>query len=253
MNLNEKKLVIFDLDGTLAPSKQPMKPNMAKLFSLLVQRIQVAVISGGGFVQFQTQFLTSLPPGMKGFTNLYLLPTSGTKMLIWQGSWVEKYSEALTKQEKDNITAIFNEALKLGGYVRPDKMYGQMIEDRISQVTFSALGQDAPLQLKLAWDPTREKRQRIVGIMKEKLPNFDIRIGGTTSIDVTHRGVNKAYGIHKLEHFMKLPIYNMLFVGDSLFYGGNDYPVKATGIDCVEVTGPEETEKVIAGWLGIHS
>ncbi len=127
-----------------------------------------------------------------------------------------------------------------------------MIEDRVSQMTFSGLGQDAPLQLKLSWDPKHEKRQRIVGLMKEKLPSFDIRIGGTTSIDVTRRGVNKAYGVHKLEHFMKIPIYNMLFVGDSLFYGGNDYPVKATGIDCVDVTGPEETEKVIASWLGIN-
>lgn len=249
MNLSEKRLVIFDLDGTLAPSKQPMTPNMAKLFTHLIERVHVAVISGGGFVQFQTQFLASLPIGSKGFTNLVLLPTSGTKMYIWQGSWVEKYSEPLTQKEKDLIIATFNSALASSGYVRPDRMYGQMIEDRVSQITFSGLGQDAPLSMKLNWDPTREKRQRIVTAMKDKLPNFDIRIGGTTSVDVTRRGVNKAYGIHKLEHMLKIPIYNMLFVGDALFYGGNDYPVKATGIDCIDVTGPEETEKVIASWM----
>lgn len=249
MNLSEKKLVIFDLDGTLAPPKQPMTPSMAKLFGALIGRIRVAVMSGGNFLQFQSQFLGLLPSGMKGFNNLILLPTSGTKMFTWQGSWIEKYSEPLTQKEKELIESTFRKALATGGYVRPEKMYGQMIEDRISQVTFSGLGQDAPLQLKLAWDPNHEKRQRIVDIMKGILPSFDIRIGGTTSIDVTRRGVNKAYGIHKLEHFLKIPIYNMLFVGDALFYGGNDYPVKATGIDCVEVSNPEETERVIASWM----
>ncbi len=37
----------------------------------------------------------------------------------------------------------------------------------------------------------------------------------------------------------------MLFVGDALFPGGNDYPAKATGVDSIEVRDPNETKRVI--------
>lgn len=247
--LDGKELVIFDLDGTLAPSKQYMKPSMAALLSKLLERAKVAVISGGGFPQFQAQFVRSLPADGRGFADLYLLPTSGTRLYAWQGDWKEIYREDLSKEEKERIMEAFKAALPAGGYAEPATMYGDAIEDRGSQITFSALGQQAPLALKEAWDPDRSKRQKIAAILCEKLPGFDVRIGGTTSIDITKKGVNKSYGIHKLEQRLGIPIAKMLFVGDALFLGGNDYPAKATGVDCVQVSGPDETERLVAGWL----
>jgi HAD superfamily hydrolase (TIGR01484 family) len=247
--LNEKSLVIFDLDGTLAPSKQPMGTEMAELIGHLITKIKVAVISGGGYPQFETQLLRSFPNDSAGFTNLYLLPTSGTRLFAWKGLWVEQYSEHLFPKEKELIMTSLNAALNASGYVKPVKPYGPIIEDRGTQITFSGLGQEAPLQEKEVWDPTREKRERIVEELKPRLPSFDIRIGGMTSIDITRRGINKAYGIHKLEEFLKTPIERMVFVGDALFYGGNDYPAKSTGVDCVQVSGPEETKELVKGWL----
>jgi hypothetical protein len=76
-----------------------------------------------------------------------------------------------------------------------------------------------------------------------------VRIGGTTSIDVTPRGVNKAYGIRKLEEYLKVSQDRIVFVGDALYQGGNDYPAKATGVDCIQVKGPEETKQLIQAWL----
>jgi len=249
MNIALKQLIVFDLDGTLSKSKMPMDEEMAALFVKLLYDKHIAVISGGGWKQFELQFLKSLPAGNESFTNLILLPTSGTRMYTWRGGWCEQYAEHLSPKEKERVMIAFNEALKAGGYVKPEKTFGDIIEDRGSQMTFSALGQNAPIELKSAWDPDREKRERIAAILREKIPEYDVRIGGTTSIDVTHRGVNKAYGIHKLEDHLKIPIENMLFVGDALFHGGNDYPAKATGIDCIEVSGPEETKKLIGSWL----
>jgi len=249
MTAYSKKLIIFDLDGTLTPSKSAMDAEMANLLVKLMETKKIAVISGGGYPQFITQFLHSLPMSSDKYANLLLLPTSGTRMYIWKGSWVEQYAEHLSPKEKDKIMGALNSALAQVGYVVPNKTYGQIIEDRGSQITFSALGQNAPLDVKETWDPDRVKRQKISKILNEKIPEFDVRVGGTTSIDITRRGVNKSYGIRKLEQTTGISLDQMVFVGDALFPGGNDYPAKATGIDCFQVSGPEETKKLIKQWV----
>lgn len=240
---------MFDLDGTLTPSKSPLETEMAELLSKLLAKRKVAVISGCGYMQFETQFMKSWPKSTENFVNLFLLPTSGTQLYVWRGVWCEQYAEHLTSKQKEKVMTALNEALKSSGYNKPEKVYGQIIEDRGSQITFSALGQNAPLILKSAWDPGRKNREVIVKLLEKKLPEFDIRIGGTTSIDITKRGVNKAYGIRRLEDFLNITADKILFVGDALFPGGNDYPAKATGVDCIQVKGPNETKKLIQDWL----
>ena len=250
MNIIDKQLIIFDLDGTLAPSKSPIDAAMAGLLMKLLEHKKVAIMSGGGYPQFQTQLLTALPHDSNNFGNLLLLPTSGTRLYVWKGEWVEKYAEHFELKEKEKVTFALKAALTQAGYEPPVKTFGDIIEDRGSQITFSALGQNAPLDLKSAWDPTREKRQKIISCMDTKIPEFDMRIGGTSSIDITKKGVNKAYGIRKLEEYLKLAPDSLIFVGDALFRGGNDYPVKAIGIDTIQVSGPEESKTLIASWLG---
>jgi len=248
-DIDKYDLIIFDLDGTLAPPKSPLEPDMAELLLGLLKKKKVAVISGGGYPQFEVQFLNKIPTASEVFSNLTLVPTSGTRMYIWRGMWAEQYAEHLSPKEKEKIMISFNESLKMSGYKQPEKSFGQIIEDRGSQITFSGLGQSAPLDLKLAWDPDRKKREKIAEMMKKKIPEFDIRIGGATSIDITRRGVNKGYGVRKLESFLKIPIDRMLFVGDALFHGGNDYPAMAAGVDSISVKGPEETKALIRAWL----
>jgi hypothetical protein len=244
-----KKLIIFDLDGTLAQSKSQLDPEMIELLSKLITQKKVAIISGGSYLQFQSQLLNAFPSGNTNLNNLFLMPTSGTRLYAWRGSWNEQYAEHLSPKEKEKIMISFNSTLKQTGYTEPSKTYGPILEDRGSQITFSALGQQAPVKEKNAWDPTRNKRQNIVLLLQPKIPEFDVRIGGSTSIDVTKKGVNKAYGIRKLEEHLHVTPDDIVFVGDTLFPGGNDYPAKATGVDCVMVNNPEETKKLIKGWL----
>ncbi|HEX7724719.1 MAG TPA: HAD-IIB family hydrolase [Candidatus Paceibacterota bacterium] len=244
-----KQLIIFDLDGTLTPSKEFMRPGMARVLGELLSRVKVAVISGGGFPRFQTQFLRSFPPTQDNLSNLYLLPTSGTRLYTYRREWQEVYREDFTAEEKKRIMDAFKAVLTEVRFVAPEKLYGDLIEDRGSQITFSGVGQNAPISIKEKWDPTREKRLKIVALLRPRLSMCDIRLGGTTSIDVTRRGMNKAYGIHKLEQYLHIPISDMLFVGDALFTGGNDFPAKAAGVDCIQVSGPEETEDLIRSWI----
>ncbi len=247
--LSSYSLIVFDLNGTLTPSKSALEPAMAEMILKLLSRTKVAVISGSGYPQFQVHFLQSLPTTYSSFNNLYLLPTSGARFYTWRGTWNEVYAEHLTAQEKEKITTSLKETLRATDCMPANTVYGDLIEDRGSQITFSALGQNAPLELKSSWDPTRTKREKIVEILRTRMPEFDVRVGGYTSIDITKRGVNKAFGIRKLEEYVKLRPEQVLFVGDTLFHGGNDFPAKATGVDCIQVSGPEETRKLIESLL----
>lgn len=126
-----------------------------------------------------------------------------------------------------------------------NKTWGEIIEDRGSQITFSALGQLAPIQEKSLWDPDFNKRKKMKILLDAHIPEFSVRLGGTTSIDVTKHGIDKAYGILKLRDNLGIVLQNMIFIGDALFPGGNDYPAKEAGVVSIQVNGPDETKRVI--------
>jgi hypothetical protein len=250
----DKELIIFDLDGTLAESKQPIDMEMTGLLARLISKKKVAVISGGSFEQFKKQFLPALEKFEETevfpFSNLFLLPTSGSAMYIFKkNAWKLEYSHHLSPTEKEKIYAAFKEALEKSGEKMPEKHYGDVAEDRGDQITFSADGQSAPIEVKAQWDPTEKKRLHIVSFLKPLLPDFSIGIGGMTSIDVTKKGIDKAFGVRKICEYLKIPILNVVYVGDALFPGGNDYAARASGVECVEVVNVKETKNLIQGIL----
>jgi HAD superfamily hydrolase (TIGR01484 family) len=238
-----KNLIIFDLDGTLAESKAPLDAEMATLLRGLLQLVKVAVISGGGWPQYEKQVLSYLPHDRR-LNNLSLLPTCGTKFYRFDGAWKELYSEDFSVDEKERIESALNKALGLSGF-RAEKRWGDLIEDRGSQITFSALGQEAPLDEKKKWDSNFNKRTKIKVILESLIPEFSIKLGGSTSIDVTRPGIDKGYGVKKLHETLGVEIRDMIFVGDALFPGGNDYPAKQAGVVSIEVRDPQETKRVI--------
>jgi hydroxymethylpyrimidine pyrophosphatase-like HAD family hydrolase len=77
------------------------------------------------------------------------------------------------------------------------------------------------------------------------IPEFFVRLGGTTSVDVTKPGIDKAYGIGKLRDTLGITIQEMIFIGDALFPGGNDYPAKEAGVVSIQVRDPNESKRVI--------
>jgi len=238
-----KSLMVFDLDGTLAKSKSPVETDMADLLDRLMGVMKVAVISGGAWPQFEKQLLANLPQNDR-LKQLSLLPTSGTRFLRYDRGWTELYAENFTTEAKKKIFDALTKALDESG-LRPEKHWGEVIEDRDSQITMSALGQDASLEIKHAWDPDFEKRKKIKAILDPMIPEFSVGMGGATSIDVTRPGVDKAYGIFKLKEVLGIPIKEMIFVGDALIPGGNDEPARKTGATCIRVRDPEETSRVI--------
>jgi phosphomannomutase len=235
------RLVAFDLDDTLAPSKTALGPRMADLLTSLADRVEVAIISGGQLAQFATQVVDRLPDAPHALAHIHLLPTCGTQYYRIGDDGIETiYARSLTDDQKARaLAAVEGEARRLGLW--ESETWGDILEDRGSQITFSALGQSAPVDAKSAWDPTGEKKNTLRAAVAALLPDLEVRSGGSTSVDITEQGIDKAYGMQRLAEQTGIPLDDMLFVGDRLDPDGNDYPVLALGVACQAVEGWEDT------------
>lgn len=248
--LAKKRLFVFDLDGTLARSKTPMDEEMDAALSRLLARRMVAVIGGGWLPVFEMQLLERLTCPRALLGNLYLFPTSGSRFLRYDDGWRDVYSVELAVEERRRIVEAFEEAFRAIDYRHPERVFGTLIEDRKTQVTFSALGQQAPIELKDAWKGSAaDRRREIVAVMERLVPEFEIKIPGKTSIDVTKKGIDKGYGVEQMRDHLGVAIEDMVFFGDALYEGGNDEPVRRTGILAVPVEGPDDTLAHLRGCL----
>ncbi len=248
-----RRLLAFDLDDTLAITKSPISLRVATLIDRALGTFDVCVISGGTFGQFEHQLLKQLPSPPASLTRLHLLPTSGTRYLRFELSeslWVEHYAENLTEDEKSSVVEVLKEgAKKLGLW--ESSPHGDIVEDRGSQITFSALGQQAAPEAKYAWDHGGKKKEALRRYAAERLPELSVRVGGTTSVDVTRKGIDKAYGMRKLMEILDLKAEEILFFGDQLQPGGNDYPVKSVGIDTIAVRDSQDTALALEAILAV--
>ena len=236
------RLVAFDLDDTLAPSKSAIDPLIGDLLVALAERVEVAIISGGQLAQFTSQVVDRLPEASgEALAHLHLLPTCGTQYYrIGDDGVTTVYARSLTDDQKARaLAAVEEEARRLG--VWESDTWGDILEDRGSQITFSALGQSAPVDAKSAWDPTGAKKNALRDAVAARIPDLEVRSGGSTSVDITERGIDKAYGMRQLSEQTGIALDEMLFVGDRLDEHGNDYPVLAMGVACHAVEGWEDT------------
>jgi HAD superfamily hydrolase (TIGR01484 family) len=242
-----KKIIAFDLDDTLSVAKSAISPEMAELLVRLLGKYEVCIISGGNLDQFKLQVINNLDARPDHLKKFHLMPTCGTQYYLYDemtGDWARQYANEPTSEQKQRAAeALTNGAKELGLW--PEQPYGEVVEDRGSQVTYSALGQQAPSDEKYAWDPDNAKRLKLREYVVPLVPDLEVRIGGTTSIDVTLAGVDKAYGMKNLMQATGVQMEEILFVGDKLDEGGNDYPVKALGVDSIAVNEWQDTARVI--------
>lgn len=249
-----KKVIAFDLDDTLAISKGMITDEMGAALVDLLEKYDVCIISGGKYEQFKTQVVDRLEAPEHLLGKLHLMPTCGTRYYRYdelEHEWQLQYAEDLSEEQKNKIiTSLEARAKELGMWVRD--AYGPIIEDRLSQITYSALGQQAPPEEKYKWaEKFAEEKKVLREKVAQDLPGLEVRLGGATSVDVTRIGIDKAYGMRKLMEAIDVSVDEILFLGDKLQEGGNDYPVKAMGIDTLEVKDFEMTPYVVRGILGV--
>ncbi len=253
-------IIGFDMDNTLTLSRMTLDDEMGKLLCQLLTKKKVGIISGSAFNQFQKQVLDHLPcrndseeEKNKLLSNFYVLPTIGAALYQYRNGWKQVYERKLTPEERDSIFAAFDKAFAETGFAVEKKIYGEMIEDRGTQVTFSALGSQAPIELKEKWDPERIKRRPLLDKLKELLPDFTVNFGGTTSIDIARKGIDKGFGMKQLASHLNSSIQRIVYVGDGLYPDGNDAAVIPLGIECFQVNSPEDTKKLIHTIIGVAS
>jgi HAD superfamily hydrolase (TIGR01484 family) len=248
-----KKVIAFDLDDTLAITKSPITDEMSEILGRVLEHYDVCVISGGNFEQFKKQVVERLEIPTHKLNRLHLMPTCGTRYYRYDELnkvWKIQYAENLSEEEKKQITDIVEKVAR-GAGLWPVDPFGEVIEDRGSQISISFLGQQAPAEKKYEWAQKHSNdRLKVRDTLAEQLQEFEVRAGGSTTIDITRLGIDKAYGMKKLCEAIEISKDEILFIGDKLQEGGNDYPVKAMGIQSIEVRGHEDTIYVLEGVLG---
>jgi phosphomannomutase len=248
------RIVAFDLDGTLAQSPTSVPPRMAALLRRLMREVDVCVVSGGSFDRLREQVVAPVEDAAEGenpvdLVRLHLMPVNGTHYHRWyDGSWHEVYDEEVPVGDVDRVSRVLIGGAKALGLWDPHHV-GDVIQDRGSQITYSALGTKAPLEARLAWDPDGSKKESLRAYAAERLPDLEVLSGGATAVDVTRKGVDKSYGMHRLMDRLDLDRRNVMFVGDRLDAHGNDRPVLAMGIRCVAVTNWADTAALVERWL----
>lgn len=239
------KLIAFDMDGTLAPSKWQMDPEMTDLFKKLLTKYKVAIISGWDYVQFEKQVISFLWDDENILKNLFILPTCWTKLYKFENkNWQKIYSLDFTLEERQYIVKVLEDAI-IDLDLKPETIWWKQVEDRWTQITFSALWQEAPLEVKHTWDRDQEKRKRIRNYILKDLQNFNILIWWSSSIDITKSWVDKAYWMKKLNEILDISLDEMIFVWDAIFPGGNDYPPLTIWVTSKKVETIEDTKKYI--------
>lgn len=252
-----KKVLAFDVDQTLNIAKTPIPKEIADLLTQCLDHFEICPISGQKFDQFLVQIVNELKGATpKQLEHLHLFVAQGTQYYRYDSKkkdWQQVYSYPLTDEQVAKISEAIETAAKELGYWEADKLAkgDEIIENRLSQVTFSALGQTAGTEAKYAWDPDCKKREAIVKRCKELAPEFDYEIGGTTSINAITPGMNKVFGMTHLMEELKVKKSDILYFGDMTQPGGNDYPVVQMGVDTITVRNHEDTAYSLRGILGL--
>ena len=273
-----KKVLAFDIDQTLNIAKTPIPDEIADLLIRCLDHFEICPISGQKFEQFLIQIVDRLVE--RGatplqLTHLHLFVAQGTQYYAYlpattkhgpveygvitskstysPDNWQQIYNFPLTDDQVAHITNALETAARELDYWEEDKLApgDEIIENRLSQVTFSALGQKAGTEAKYAWDPDCAKREAIVARAKKLAPDFDYEIGGTTSINAFTPGMNKTFGMTHLLEMLHVKKSDILYFGDMTKPGGNDYPIVQMGIDTITVRSHEDTAYALRGILGV--
>ena len=240
-SLPTQKPTVFlsDVDDTLAPSTQPISENMAEaLTGLHDHGVHLVFVSGGSVAQMTKQVSARLarPHHLLGTSGSHAVAVDGT------GKQTELFKVGFSDQERLEIDASLK-ALVQHFHIKPDTNELDQVQDRGCQFTLSALGRGAADARKRAFDPDGTLRREWVAFLINRLGDdrFTIRVGGTTSVDITAKGVDKASGVRRLLDTLGWKAADGLYFGDRFEETGNDFPVLAV-MNCVQIHQLAETE-----------
>ena len=234
IDFTKKKIIIADVDETICESCQEVSTQIAeRINSLIKKSYHFAFISGTPTNELQRMISSKLTE------EHHLLGNTGTHYQLINSKESTIYQETLADEEKKEITEAFNKLIEEFN-IQSLTTKEDQLQDRGSQITLSAIGRNAPSELKAKYDPNGEKRKVWVNFLKNILgEKYEIKFGGTTSIDITKKGLDKEWGIRRFAQHHGFDLNEIIFFGDKIYPGGNDYPASKI-VDCVSVKNPED-------------
>lgn len=240
----DAKAVIFDLDDTLADSFTPPTEAMLAKVMHLARYVPVAIMSGAAQARVKDTVMDCLGPTADA-KSIHVFTDSAANCFAWVGgTWSEIYTFPIAENDRARLRDVVRKVVdELDLYAGTHDT--SRILERDTSVAFTALPAGATQLEKRAWDPDGSKREKLSVALRKELPEYEVRIGGKTTVDITRLGVNKAHGVEWLAKELGLKPKEMLFIGDAFYKGGNDAIVIPTGIQTIQTSGPEETSRIL--------
>ena len=243
------KVFIFDVDGTLTPSRLPMTTEFREFFLEWAKKNKFYLVTGSDLPKVQEQASDNILELADG-----VFTCCGNQ--FWREALIKQWPTdwKLIYDNKFKVTKKLNKLLGtiLSNSVYPHR-YGNHIEDRGSMVNFSIVGRDCTQKQRdeyFEWDNEKGERKIIANAIKEKFPELDAVIGGQISIDIYPKGNDKSQilDIIKQDRLIKSDEY--IFIGDRTMKGGNDYPLaklmkETNNCYTFQTNGWEQTQKIL--------
>jgi phosphomannomutase len=222
---------IFDVDGTLTPSRLKMDSEFQKFFLRWMQSKNVYLLTGSDRDKTIEQV------GIDIWREVTESHQCGGNVVFRKGELVEKSGWKPNKSVLD----VCQHLIDISKY--PVKA-GNHIEVRVGLLNISVVGRDCTQEQRLAyneWDGANYEREFICKSITTMFPELEATAGGQISVDIHEYGKNKSQIRGKLQGTIH-------FFGDKTMEGGNDYPIASilTEPDKVfQVDGWEHTYKLL--------
>ena len=240
------RVYIFDVDGTLTPSRQKMTDEFKKFFDEWSKRNPFYLVSGSDIEKMDEQLPDSIIERAKG-----IFSCGGNELWEFDPHVV---NFPFTRIYQNKFTPPIQLMTYLGEQIRFSDTPVQStnhIEDRGSLLNFSVVGRNCTLEERaqyFEWDNEVEERKKIAEDITSHWPELDAVIGGQISIDIVPKGRDKSQILKHIQKKENADKY--IFLGDRIQEGGNDYPLaklmgKTEGCRYYKVEDYNETKQIL--------
>lgn len=217
------------MDQTVAPARQPILPEMFELLSSLPHTIVIVSGQEVSKIGWQSNDLPAYTLGQNGNH-----ATDINNQELWNLLLEESHRQEILRHI-DAIVEILDHDLNHDW---------KPIEDRGGQITFSPIGNTAPVEFKKSYDPDRTKREEIMRRVPFISDELVVKIGGSTSLDYIHKDRHKGTNVQKLIDLMDWDKDECVYFGDGLYPGGNDEAVIGV-IETIPVVNHLDTYRIL--------
>ena len=239
------RIFMFDIDGTLTPSRLQMTEEFAKFFDKWSNENKYYLVTGSDLDKTKEQLPIAYIDRAEA-----IFTCCGNQM--WRDNeliYDNKFE--LTSKLKNTLEVV----LMSNQY--PHR-YGNHIEDRGSMVNFSIVGRNCTQEQRehfFKWDEEKGERKKISTFLKHKFKDLDAVLGGQISIDIYPKGMDKSQIFDVIKQDRLVEPREYIFIGDRTKKGGNDYPLaklmeETNNCKYFQTEGPKQTMEILQ-WLQI--